>query len=156
MFLTFDDINDMVSASANTAWADIARRIPMKSKTRSRHSAFSRTPDAQYSKQIHSDRQVFEQCTDTSSARWGHRRMGDEFSSFARMPKAAPETHEPCRSDRDATVLQRVFNQRDRHAIDVSKAISCAMFDRRLITQAVTNLVKNASEESMPETYRKH
>jgi len=146
--LTFDDITDLVSAQRNTAWADIARRIAHEIKNPLTPIQLSAERlKRKYSKQIHSDRQVFEQCTDTIIRQVGDiGRMVDEFSSFARMPKAAPEPLNLAEVIRDATILQRVSTSEIDIAIDVSKADFVFMFDRRLITQAVTNLVKNASE----------
>jgi two-component system, NtrC family, nitrogen regulation sensor histidine kinase NtrY len=72
--------------------------------------------------------------------------MVDEFSSFARMPKAQPELMNLAEIVRDATVLQRVAAQEVTIDVDVSAANFQFMFDRRLVTQAVTNLVKNAGE----------
>ncbi len=146
--LTFDDITDLVSAQRNTAWADIARRIAHEIKNPLTPIQLSAERlKRKYSKQIHSDRQVFEQCTDTIIRQVGDiGRMVDEFSSFARMPKAAPESMNLAEVIRDATVLQRVSTSEIDIDVDVSKADFVFMFDRRLITQAVTNLVKNASE----------
>jgi two-component system nitrogen regulation sensor histidine kinase NtrY len=146
--LTFDDITDLVSAQRNTAWADIARRIAHEIKNPLTPIQLSAERlKRKYSKQIHSDRQVFEQCTDTIIRQVGDiGRMVDEFSSFARMPKAAPEPMNLAEVIRDATVLQRVSTSEIDIDVDVSKADFVFMFDRRLITQAVTNLVKNASE----------
>jgi two-component system nitrogen regulation sensor histidine kinase NtrY len=146
--LTFDDITDLVSAQRNTAWADIARRIAHEIKNPLTPIQLSAERlKRKYSKQIHSDRQVFEQCTDTIIRQVGDiGRMVDEFSSFARMPKAAPEPMNFAEVIKDATVLQRVSTSEIDIDIDVSKADFIFMFDRRLVTQAVTNLVKNASE----------
>ncbi len=146
--LTFDDITDLVSAQRNTAWADIARRIAHEIKNPLTPIQLSAERlKRKYSKQIHSDRQVFEQCTDTIIRQVGDiGRMVDEFSSFARMPKAAPERMNLAEVIKDATMLQRVSSRDIDIDIDVSKADFEFMFDRRLITQAITNLVKNASE----------
>jgi two-component system, NtrC family, nitrogen regulation sensor histidine kinase NtrY len=146
--LTFDDITDLVSAQRNTAWADIARRIAHEIKNPLTPIQLSAERlKRKYSKQIHSDRQVFEQCTDTIIRQVGDiGRMVDEFSSFARMPKAAPESMNFAEVIKDATVLQRVSTSEIDIDVDVSKADFIFMFDRRLVTQAVTNLVKNASE----------
>ncbi|MBP9175478.1 MAG: PAS domain-containing sensor histidine kinase [Rhizobiales bacterium] len=146
--LTFDDITDLVSAQRNSAWADIARRIAHEIKNPLTPIQLSAERlKRKYSKQIHSDRQVFEQCTDTIIRQVGDiGRMVDEFSSFARMPKAAPEPMNLAEVIRDATVLQRVSTSDIDIDVDVSKADFVFLFDRRLITQAVTNLVKNASE----------
>lgn len=154
--LTFDDMTDLVSAQRNTAWADIARRIAHEIKNPLTPIQLSAERlKRKYSKQIQSDRQVFEQCTDTIIRQVGDiGRMVDEFSSFARMPKAAPEMMNLAEVVKDATVLQRVAAQDVEIDVDVSKADFSFMFDRRLITQAVTNLVKNAGEaiEGRPAT----
>jgi two-component system, NtrC family, nitrogen regulation sensor histidine kinase NtrY len=146
--LTFDDITDLVSAQRNTAWADIARRIAHEIKNPLTPIQLSAERlKRKYSKEITTDRQVFEQCTDTIIRQVGDiGRMVDEFSSFARMPKAAPESMNLAEIVQDATVLQRVSAREVEIDIDVSEADFNFMFDRRLITQAVTNLVKNAGE----------
>jgi two-component system nitrogen regulation sensor histidine kinase NtrY len=83
--------------------------------------------------------------------------MVDEFSSFARMPKAIPEPQELAAIVREATVLQRVSSSDIDIELDVSDGEFVFPFDRRLITQAITNLVKNAREsietrlQSQPE-----
>ncbi len=146
--LTFDDMTDLVSAQRNTAWADIARRIAHEIKNPLTPIQLSAERlKRKYGKQILSDRAVFEQCTETIIRQVGDiGRMVDEFSSFARMPKAAPEMMNLAEVVKDATVLQRVAASETQIDVDVSKADFSFMFDRRLITQAVTNLVKNAGE----------
>jgi two-component system, NtrC family, nitrogen regulation sensor histidine kinase NtrY len=146
--LTFDDITDLVSAQRNTAWADIARRIAHEIKNPLTPIQLSAERlKRKYGKEIKTDRQVFEQCTETIIRQVSDiGRMVDEFSSFARMPKAAPEMMNLAEVVRDATVLQRVAAQDVSIDVDVSQADVAFMFDRRLITQAVTNLVKNAGE----------
>ena len=146
--LTFDDITDLVSAQRNTAWADIARRIAHEIKNPLTPIQLSAERlKRKYSKEIKSDRLVFEQCTDTIIRQVGDiGRMVDEFSSFARMPKAAPESMNLAEVVKDATVLQRVSTRDIDIDVDVSKADFVFLFDRRLVTQAVTNLVKNAAE----------
>ncbi len=146
--LTFDDITDLVSAQRNTAWADIARRIAHEIKNPLTPIQLSAERlKRKYSSEIVTDRKVFEQCTDTIIRQVGDiGRMVDEFSSFARMPKAALEMLNLADLVRDATVLQRVSSSDTDIEIDVTQANFSFMFDRRLITQAVTNLVKNAGE----------
>jgi two-component system, NtrC family, nitrogen regulation sensor histidine kinase NtrY len=146
--LTFDDITDLVSAQRNTAWADIARRIAHEIKNPLTPIQLSAERlRRKYGKEITSDRHVFEQCTETIIRQVGDiGRMVDEFSSFARMPKAQPELMNLAEIVRDATVLQRVAAQEVTIDVDVSAANFQFMFDRRLVTQAVTNLVKNAGE----------
>jgi two-component system nitrogen regulation sensor histidine kinase NtrY len=72
--------------------------------------------------------------------------MVDEFSSFARMPKATPEPQNLADVVREATVLQRVSAGDVEIELNIGEGDFTFPFDRRLITQAVTNLVKNAHE----------
>jgi two-component system nitrogen regulation sensor histidine kinase NtrY len=157
--LTFDDITDLVSAQRNSAWADIARRIAHEIKNPLTPIQLSAERlKRKYGGQIHTDKHVFDQCTDTIIRQVGDiGRMVDEFSSFARMPKAIPEPQELAAIVREATVLQRVSSSDIDIELDVSDGEFVFPFDRRLITQAITNLVKNAREsietrlQSQPE-----
>src|SRR6476620_438322 len=146
--VTFDDITDLVSAQRNSAWADIARRIAHEIKNPLTPIQLSAERlKRKYGGQIHTDKHVFDQCTDTIIRQVGDiGRMVDEFSSFARMPKAVPEPQELASIVREATVLQRVSSNDIDIELDVSRAEVVFPFDRRLITQAITNLVKNARE----------
>lgn len=146
--LTFDDITDLVSAQRTSAWADIARRIAHEIKNPLTPIQLSAERlKRKYGAQIQSDRQVFDQCTDTIIRQVGDiGRMVDEFSSFARMPKAVPEPQELAATVREATVLQRVSSSDIDIELDVTDGEFIFPFDRRLITQAITNLVKNARE----------
>jgi two-component system nitrogen regulation sensor histidine kinase NtrY len=146
--LTFDDITDLVSAQRNSAWADIARRIAHEIKNPLTPIQLSAERlKRKYGSQIHQDKQVFDQCTDTIIRQVGDiGRMVDEFSSFARMPKAVPEPQQLANVVREATVLQRVSSSDIDIELDLQPGEMTFAFDRRLITQAVTNLVKNARE----------
>ena len=153
--LTFDDITELVSAQRNSAWADIARRIAHEIKNPLTPIQLSAERlKRKYLKEITTDRHVFEQCTDTIIRQVGDLgRIVDEFSSFARMPKAIPEPNSLNDTVRDATILQRVSAA----DIDINVTLlpeDCVFaFDRRLVTQAITNLVKNAREavEARPQ-----
>jgi two-component system nitrogen regulation sensor histidine kinase NtrY len=104
-----------------------------------------------YLKEITSDKAVFEQCTDTIIRQVGDLgRIVDEFSSFARMPRAVPEPNSLQDVVADATVLQRVSAADTQIEIIRESDVPIFAFDRRLVTQAVTNLVKNAREAIEP------
>ncbi|MGF7162648.1 two-component system nitrogen regulation sensor histidine kinase NtrY [Rhodoligotrophos appendicifer] len=146
--VTIDDVTELVSAQRNTAWSDIARRIAHEIKNPLTPIQLSAERlRRKYSKEIRTDPQVFEQCTETIIRQVGDiGRMIDEFSSFARMPKAELETGDLVTVVKEAMVLQRVSSgDLDINVQTPNQAIPVA-FDRRLITQAVTNLVKNARE----------
>ncbi len=146
--LTFDDITNLVTAQRNSAWADIARRIAHEIKNPLTPIQLSAERlKRKYLKEITTDKQVFEQCTDTIIRQVGDiGRIVDEFSSFARMPKAVPEPNELNEVASDATVLQRVSSSDLEITLTLEPDMPRFAFDRRLVTQAITNLVKNARE----------
>src|SRR3712207_2128531 len=85
--ITLDDITDLVLAQRTSAWADVARRIAHEIKNPLTPIQLSAERiHRKYDKVITTDREVFEQCTDTIVRQVDDiKRMVDEFSSFARM-----------------------------------------------------------------------
>ena len=152
--LTFDDITQLVSAQRNSAWSDIARRIAHEIKNPLTPIQLSAERlKRKYLKEITTDKHVFEQCTDTIIRQVGDLgRIVDEFSSFARMPSAVPELNNLNDLVREATVLQRVSASDIDIELDLSQPALVFPFDRRLLSQAITNLVKNAREAIEPRT----
>ncbi len=146
--LTFDDITDLVSAQRNSAWADIAQRIAHEIKNPLTPIQLSAERlKRKYAKEIQTDRAIFEQCTDTIIRQVGDLgRIVDEFSSFARMPKVVPEMNSLNDTIRDSTVLQRVASGDVQIELDLADEDIKFPFDRRLVTQAITNMVKNGRE----------
>ena len=146
--VTFDDITELVSAQRNSAWADIARRIAHEIKNPLTPIQLSAERlKRKYGKEITSDPKVFEQCTETIIRQVGDiGRMVDEFSSFARMPSAVLEPNDFSVIVREALVLQRASFEEIKFEIETPEKPVIFPFDRRLVTQAITNLVKNASE----------
>ena len=146
--ITLDDITDLVSAQRTSAWADVARRIAHEIKNPLTPIQLSAERlKRKYGKVITEDRAIFDQCTDTIVRQVDDiKRMVDEFSSFARMPKARLQ-----RDDLNACVSQVTFLMRVGHpeiAIEdeLPEAPLTTLFDRRLLSQALTNIVKNAAE----------
>jgi two-component system nitrogen regulation sensor histidine kinase NtrY len=146
--ITLDDITDLVSAQRTSAWGDVARRIAHEIKNPLTPIQLSAERiRRKFGKVITEDKAIFEQCTDTIVRQVDDiRRMVDEFSRFARMPKPVMEGE-----DVADTVRQVVFLMRVGHSeIDIETVIKDeplrAQFDRRLISQALTNIIKNATE----------
>ena len=93
------------------------------------------------------DRGVFEQCTDTIVRQVDDiRRMVDEFSRFSRMPKPVIAQENVVDIVREAVFLMRVGHADIDMTVEVAEDPMSARFDRRLISQALTNLIKNAAE----------
>ena len=152
--ITLDDITELVSAQRTSAWADVARRIAHEIKNPLTPIQLSAERiRRKFGKVITEDKAVFEQCTDTIVRQVDDiRRMVDEFSRFARMPKPVIEGEDVADTVRQAVFLMRVGHP----DIDIEAAIKeepmRAQFDRRLISQALTNIIKNATEaiEAVP------
>ena len=146
--VTFDDITELQTAQRSSAWADIARRIAHEIKNPLTPIQLSAERlKRKYGRHIQTDREIFEQCTDTIIRQVGDiGRMVDEFSSFARMPKANFEAGDLKQVVRDAVILQKMSLQNIDFEVRLpDKPVEFA-FDRRLVSQALTNLIKNASE----------
>ncbi|AQQ06654.1 PAS domain-containing sensor histidine kinase [Roseibium algicola] len=146
--VTLDDITDLVSAQRNSAWADVARRIAHEIKNPLTPIQLSAERiRRRYGKRIEEDREVFDQCIDTIVRQVGDiGQMVDEFSSFARMRKPTKTSGDLREAVRDAAFMQSVANPEISVTADVPSSPVTAVFDARLIGQALTNVVKNAAE----------
>lgn len=146
--VTFDDITELVIAQRSTAWADVARRIAHEIKNPLTPIQLSAERiRRKYGKVITEDREIFDQCTDTIVRQVSDiGRMVDEFSAFARMPKPVMEMHDVREIVREAVFLFQVSRPDIEFTLDLPDEPVKTMSDQRLLTQAVTNLVKNASE----------
>jgi len=146
--VTFDDISELVSAQRTSAWADVARRIAHEIKNPLTPIQLSAERlRRKYGRVIQDDREVFDRCTDTIIRQVGDvTRMVDEFSAFARMPKPQMEDHDIRDVVRAAVLDRHVTTAEITFETKVGPTPIMLLCDRRLIAQAVTNLVKNAQE----------
>ena len=146
--ITIDDITELVLAQRSTAWADIARRIAHEIKNPLTPIQLSAERlRRKYGKTITDDPAVFEQCTDTIVRQVDDiKRMVDEFSRFARMPKAVMTGEDVADTVRQVVFLLRVAHPDIDFEVELPAEAMSARFDRRLISQALTNIVKNATE----------
>jgi two-component system nitrogen regulation sensor histidine kinase NtrY len=145
---TFDDITELQSAQRKAAWADVARRIAheIKNPLTPIQLAAERLK-RRFAREITSDPDTFTQCADTIIRSVGDiGRMVDEFSKFARMPKPVIQAEDVADTVRQAVFLMRVGNAEIDIDTDIAESPMTAQFDRRLISQALTNLIKNATE----------
>lgn len=156
--ITLDDITDLVIAQRSLAWADIARRIAHEIKNPLTPIQLSAERlKRKYGNVIKEDRAVFEQCTDTIVRQVDDiKRMVDEFSRFARMPKPVIASENIADLVRQVAFLMRVGNPEIEIEVETSVDPLPAQVDRRLISQALTNIIKNAIEaiNAVPENER--
>src|SRR6267154_732515 len=146
--ITLDDITDLVSAQRTSAWGDVARRIAHEIKNPLTPIQLSAERiRRKFGKVITDDKAIFEQCTDTIVRQVDDiRRMVDEFSRFARMPKPVIEGEDVADTVRQAVFLMRVGHPDIDIEAEIKDEPMRAQFDRRLISQALTNIIKNATE----------
>jgi two-component system nitrogen regulation sensor histidine kinase NtrY len=146
--ITLDDITELVSAQRTSAWGDVARRIAHEIKNPLTPIQLSAERiRRKFGKTITEDKAIFEQCTDTIVRQVDDiRRMVDEFSRFARMPKPVMEGEDVADTVRQAVFLMKVGHPDLDIEADIKQDPMRAQFDRRLISQALTNIIKNATE----------
>jgi two-component system, NtrC family, nitrogen regulation sensor histidine kinase NtrY len=146
--VTLDDITELVAAQRTSAWADVARRIAHEIKNPLTPIQLSAERlRRKYAGMIKDDAGVFRQCTDTIVRQVDDiKRMVDEFSRFARMPKPVLTAEDVADTVRQVVFLQRVGNADIAIDLEIAEDPMPAHFDRRLISQALTNIIKNATE----------
>ena len=146
--ITLDDITELVTAQRTSAWADVARRIAHEIKNPLTPIQLSAERiRRKFGKVITEDRPIFDQCTDTIIRQVDDiRKMVDEFSKFARMPKPVIEGEDVADTVRQTVFLMRVGHPDVDIEVDIKQEPMHAKFDRRLISQGLTNIIKNATE----------
>lgn len=148
--ITFEDITRQLLDQRQAAWSDVARRIAheIKNPLTPIQLATERLKRRYRTQVGDEDRDLFDELTNTIVRQVGDlRKMVDEFSSFARLPK-------PVFRDEDALdlVRQAVFLQEVAHSGIAFSVTSTELSDRELrcdrhqFGQAMTNVLKNAVE----------
>jgi len=146
--VTFDDITELVSAQRTSAWADVARRIAHEIKNPLTPIILSAERiRRKYGGVITEDRETFDKLTATIERQAGDiKTMVDEFAAFARVPKPVMEPNDLREAVQEPVILFREGHPAVEYVLDLPPGKVSGLFDRRLISQAVTNLVKNATE----------
>ncbi|MEM9724958.1 MAG: PAS domain-containing sensor histidine kinase [Pseudomonadota bacterium] len=148
--VTIDDLTDLNSAQRLAAWGDVARRVAHEIKNPLTPIQLSAERlRRKYAKRLGDEAENFERYVETIVRQTEDiGRMVDAFSRFARMP--APKMAEQ-RLDgvvREAVLLQEEGRAHIRYALEIADddqgwRLRC---DRGQISQALTNLLTNASD----------
>lgn len=154
--VAFDDVTDLVTAQRMAAWGDVARRIaheiknpltPIQLSAERIKRKFTRLLDEEQAASL-------EQLTDVVVRQTNDlRRIVDEFSKFARMPEPQTQTESLTRLLREAVLLQEAGQPEVQFDCALDADDLWAEVDATMISQALTNLMKNAGEaiESLQE-----
>jgi two-component system nitrogen regulation sensor histidine kinase NtrY len=155
--VAFDDVTDLVAAQRMAAWGDVARRIaheiknpltPIQLSAERIKRKFARHLEANQA-------QSLEELTDVVVRQTNDlRRIVDEFSKFARMPEPDTKDEELGQILQEAILLQEAGQPEVRFETSLSADPMTAEVDATMISQALTNLIKNAGEaiESLQQT----
>jgi len=146
--ITFEDITRQLLDQRQAAWSDVARRIAheIKNPLTPIQLATERL-SRRYRKQIVQDPDLFEDLTRTIIRQVGDlRKMVDEFSSFARLPKPIFRQEDPVALTRQALFLQEVARPDIAFSFASSGEMPIIGCDRHQFGQAMTNVLKNAVE----------
>jgi two-component system nitrogen regulation sensor histidine kinase NtrY len=147
--LSFEDITQQLLDQRRAAWSDVARRIAheIKNPLTPIQLAAERLQRRFGNKIETEEAGVFRKLTDTI-VRQVHdmRRMVDEFSSFARMPKPTFGAEDIRDILRQSVFLFEVAKPDIQFSVRTPADLEHVVCDRRLISQALTNIVKNAVE----------
>ncbi|GAA6175440.1 PAS domain-containing sensor histidine kinase [Sulfitobacter pacificus] len=146
--VAFDDVTDLVSAQRMAAWGDVARRIAHEIKNPLTPIQLSAERiKRKFAPKLGADSDSLEQMTGVIIRQTGDlRRIVDEFSKFARMPEPETSTHDLTQLVRDAVFLQQSGQPDVKIKSDLGEAVVMADVDATMISQALTNLIKNAGE----------
>ena len=146
--VAFDDVTDLLSAQRMAAWGDVARRIAHEIKNPLTPIQLSAERiKRKFAPKLGADSDSLEQMTDVIIRQTGDlRRIVDEFSKFARMPEPDRQSHDLVSIVRDAVVLQQSGQPDVQITADLPDEILLANVDATMLSQALTNLIKNAGE----------
>lgn len=145
---TFDDVTEQIANQRRAAWSDVARRIAHEIKNPLTPIQLSAERlRRKYRKEISTEPEIFDACTETIIRQVGDlRRMVDEFSSFARMPKPTFRDEDVLEILRQSVFLQELVHTNITFTLEAETPVPVFLCDRRQIAQALTNLLKNAAE----------
>jgi len=146
--VAFDDVTDLVTAQRMAAWGDVARRIAHEIKNPLTPIQLSAERiKRKYAPLVGDQHKDLEQYTDVIIRQTNDlRRIVDEFSDFARMREPERRDQDLVELVNDAVVLQRNGQPNVKILADIPDRPVPAAIDGTMISQALTNLIKNAGE----------
>ncbi len=147
LVITADDITQQLLDQRRAAWSDVARRIaheiknpltPIQLAAERLQRRFGAQNDGE---------PLFGKLTSTIVRQVGDlRRIVDEFSDFAKMPKPVFREDSLVETIKQCVFLQEIGAPSVHFSFESDAGIPPIVCDRRLLSQAFTNILKNAVE----------
>ncbi|MEO0676647.1 MAG: PAS domain-containing sensor histidine kinase [Pseudomonadota bacterium] len=146
--IAFEDVTSLVSAQRMAAWGDVARRIAHEIKNPLTPIQLSAERiKRKFGPKVGEDSDQLDQMTDVIVRQTiDLRRNVDVFSKFARMPEPDRKHGDLAELMRAAVLLQENGNPHISYVTDIESGPMPVLLDDTLISQALTNLLKNAAE----------
>ncbi|PZQ48594.1 MAG: PAS domain-containing sensor histidine kinase [Rhodovulum sulfidophilum] len=146
--VSFDDVTDLVVAQRMAAWGDVARRIAHEVKNPLTPIQLSaERMRRKFGPMVGEHRESLEQYADVIVRQTNDlRRIVDEFSKFARMPAPERKPLDLGKLIGEAVLLQESARPDIRYALTLPRHAVLSHLDGTMMNQALTNLLKNASE----------
>ena len=146
--IAFDDVTDLVSAQRSAAWGDVARRIAHEIKNPLTPIQLSAERiRRKFAPKLSEESDDLERMTDVIVRQTNDlRHIIDEFSKFARLPQPKKSKEDLIPIVKAAVLLQENGQPNINFVSKIPQNSLVISIDATMISQALTNLLKNAGE----------
>ncbi len=146
--IAFDDVTDLVSAQRSAAWGDVARRIAHEIKNPLTPIQLSAERiRRKFAPKLSDESDELERMTDVIVRQTSDlRHIIDEFSRFARLPQPKKSKEDLVAIAKSAVLLQENGQPNIHFKSNIPFDVLEISLDATMISQALTNLLKNAGE----------
>ena len=146
--IAFDDVTDLVSAQRSAAWGDVARRIAHEIKNPLTPIQLSAERiRRKFVPKLSAESDDLERMTDVIVRQTNDlRHIIDEFSKFARLPQPKKSKEDLIPIVKAAVLLQENGQPNINFVSKIPQNSLVISIDATMISQALTNLLKNAGE----------
>lgn len=146
--LTIDDVTELVKAQSMSAWRDVARRIAHEIKNPlTPISLAAQRIERKWGRDISKDKEIFEGCIATILRQVEHiRETTDSFAHFAKMPTPQKQDFSLNNLLKEVMFLEKMRMSNIDYYLNLPDEKIIFNGDERLISQALINILKNASQ----------
>ncbi|MEK9978391.1 MAG: PAS domain-containing sensor histidine kinase [Paracoccaceae bacterium] len=154
--IAFDDVTDLVSAQRSAAWGDVARRIAHEIKNPLTPIQLSAERiRRKFAPKLSEESDDLERMTDVIVRQTNDlRHIIDEFSKFARLPQPKKSKEDLIPIVKAAVLLQENGQPNINFVSKIPQNSLVISIDATMISQALTNLLKNAGEAIDTRRYK--